>query len=87
MTDPYPKWARWIAQDRDGNICVFNYRPGFVTDNLSLTGDGWWHPQLSYYDNGQLIYSDSKCKRVARGKPNPHWRHSLDCLGDGDEPR
>ena len=27
MNDPFPKWARWIAQDWYGGIVVFEHKP------------------------------------------------------------
>ena len=63
---PFPPWARWIAQNRDGSIYVFNQPPC-----LSL-GYVW---TAIYLTNFQCI---------GKGTPNPHWRNSLDCLGEDD---
>lgn len=27
MTDTFPPWARWIAQDAHGDICVYDKKP------------------------------------------------------------
>jgi len=67
MTTPYPKWARWIAQDEDGEIYVFDEPP-----RKSVLGH--WVP-----------YYGTLSEYICQGTPNPHWRHSLDCLGDDDE--
>ena len=72
MTDPYPPWARWIAQDEDGTICVFSEPPHPDIDTVD--GEGYWG-----------IYAGNNVIRVERGTPNPHWRHSLDWLGEDDE--
>ena len=65
MTDPYPPWARWIAQDEDGFIHVFGDKPYLRSNN--------------YWIGVYLM----KC--IGMGKPNPHWQHSLDWLGEDDE--
>ena len=70
MTDPYPPWARWIAQDECGEICIFEWVPEKVKEN---TINGYW----SSAKGGSL--------EIGIGTPNPHWRHSLDCLGEDDD--
>jgi len=65
MTTPYPPWAKWIAQDRNGDIVVSDCA-------MFLMGNFWLSDR----------YSLAIVKKIAKGKPNPHWRDSLDCLGD-----
>ena len=69
MTDPYPPWARWIAQDKYGDIWVYDSKP---TQYFMFCEWG----SVGLYD---------KRKFITKGIPNPHWRHSLDCLGEDDE--
>jgi len=66
MTTTYPPWAKWIAQDRNGEIWVFEAQPDI--------GISCWYPKI-----GKMLGF------ITKGKPNPHWRESLDCLGDDDE--
>jgi len=63
MTTPFPPWAKWIAQDEDGSIRVFEHPP------IKRFG-GYMRGKL-----GGLV------TLIAKGKPNPHWRNSLDWLG------
>ena len=67
MNDPYPKWARWIAQDSEfweSAIIVYEYKP----------------------NPGDLIWkTNGRYQIIDLGTPNPHWRHSLDYLGEDDE--
>jgi len=70
MTSPFPKWARWIAQDEDGDIYVFSNKPIISS-----------HFQNHWTNEKHRI---SRYKLIAQGTPNPHWRNSLDCLGEDD---
>jgi|GEM_PF-3573881 len=75
MTTPYPPWAKWIAQDEDGKIIVCDKIMHPIEGKTSFWNHGvWWTGDR---DATLIIFMD--------GKPNPHWRNSLDCLGDDDE--
>jgi len=68
MTSPYPKWARWIAQDFMGTIKVFDEKPARNRYRLS-------------WESASFFGAD---KIISKGVINRHWRNSLDCLGDDD---
>jgi hypothetical protein len=74
MTDPFPRWARWIAQNRMGSIFVFEHKP--------------YPGQLNW-----LVEFQGRVRRIhsymeyPAGYIAPHWRHSLDYLGDDDKRR
>ena len=78
MTTPYPPWAKWIAQDEDGVITVWKMKPIPIDGDTFLNLHGRWH---STYES--IDYPDKVL--IWNGKPNPHWRNSLDCLGEDDE--
>jgi len=70
MKDNFPPWARWIAQDEDGQIWCFEHSPRNHFKHINR-----WLP---FYVH---IYYVTRAEYVGQGKPNPHWRNSLDCLG------
>jgi len=72
MTTPFPPWARWIAQAKYGPIFVFDKKPE--------PGCAMWLPCLGGRSKCIHGFPEYHSTYIA-----PHWRNSLDCLGEDDE--
>jgi len=65
-----PEWAHWAAQDEDGSICVFEYKPNMNEDE----DGGYW----SCSDASG--YCEYAIKRILKKKVDGDWRETCVAL-------
>ncbi len=91
MTDPYPPWAKWIAQDRNGDIVVsdhhvigtvrFTTECGNCYEGTDNDGEPVWELWAPYYD----VDTPGKATMVIEPDAITHWMPLPQPPGDDDD--
>lgn len=62
-----PEWAKWLAQDADGEWCWFRHKP------LKESEPAIWNNDINL-----SVKDETQWRRAGESKPNENWRRTLE---------